>query len=708
MLADSGGNLPTPDAPADSPLPAGFSDFPQEDRDAVPAGDPGPRRGAPRQAGGRPVAAPSPGAATVLLPLPADAVRLGEGFWSRRTRLNASVSLAAGLERLEAAGTLENLRLAAGTATGTYHGKLPFLDTDVFKWLEAVSWQLQRGDAGEWGAAETAAWTAKSDEVIALVAAAQEPDGYLNSYVTVVRGGERWADLPSGHEMYCAGHLIQAGIAHRRATGRENLFSVARRFADLMVDEFGEGGRRVGYCGHPEVETALVELYRETGTRAYLDLASRFVGLRGQGLLGDRPFGRRYFQDLTPVRETREVHGHAVRALYLAAGVADLYLETGEDALLDVLAAQWDDMVRGKMYITGGTGARHRDEAFGDAFELPADRAYTETCAAIALLQWAWRMQLATGEARYADVFERVLYNGFLAGVSLDGERFFYVNPLQVRPDSTVGPEGRQEWFSCACCPPNVMRTLASLTHYLATGDADGIQVHQYANGAIRAAGPDGGTRGVEVATGYPFEGGVRLTVPAHCAGEWTLSLRIPAWTRGDARVLLDGAAVPEAEKDGYVRLRRVWRGGETISLELPMDPRLTAPDPRVDAVRGCAAIERGPLVYCVEQRDQQVPIDEVALDGAVREAGPVEVAGQTVPGLGLGTLAGLGAGAVAGAAGWPYRLLQTSEMPAGMPADMPAGKDLRAVPYFAWANRGFGAMRVWLPYGGGSRRVPR
>lgn len=651
----------------------------------------------PGGAGGsaRPVVALRPEAAAALRPLPATGVRFAPGFWASRIAVNQGTSLMAGYEQLDASGVLENLRLAAGTAEGPYRGKLPFLDTDVFKWLEAVSWDLQ-------GSAKPGL-SALADEVIALVAAAQQPDGYLNSYVTVVRGGERWTDLPSGHEMYCAGHLIQAGVAHRRATGLTSLFDVARRFADLLVDEFGEHGRRVGYCGHPEVETALVELYRETGERAYLELAARFVDLRGSGQLGDRPFGRRYFQDLVPVRQTRELHGHAVRALYLAAGVADLYLETGDAELIEVLRAQWADLLRGKTYVTGGTGSRHRDEALGDAFELPADRAYTETCAAIALMQWAWRMQLATGEAEYADMFERVLYNGFLAGTALDGEHYFYVNPLQVRPDSTLGPHGRQRWFSCACCPPNVMRTMASLSHYFATVDAEGLQIHQYAPGTIRA-----GRAGVDVETGYPFspDGRVRCAIPAECAGEWTLSLRIPSWARRSARVLLDGTPVDRGRAsaggaaDGYVRLRRNWRGGEVVELELPPAPRLTVADPRVDAARGCVAIERGPLVYCAEQIDQAFDLDRLVLRGAAADAGTVEIAGLPVPAVTVSAVDGLPSRS-ADAPAWPYRELggAHAQGEASQEAAAPTGESttLTAIPYFAWANREYGAMRVWL-----------
>ncbi|HTJ72326.1 MAG TPA: beta-L-arabinofuranosidase domain-containing protein [Actinospica sp.] len=618
------------------------------------------------------------GATAVLRALPSHATRLGTGFWSARVAANAERSLAAGLERMTEAGTLENLELAAGTVAGdaaAYHGKLPFLDSDVYKWLEAVSWHLQSTDSAE--------WHERAESVIALVGAAQSEDGYINSFVTVKHGGERWTDLPSGHELYCAGHLIQAGIAHHRATGRTSLFDIARRFADLIVAEFGEDGRRVGYCGHPEVETALVELYRETGDAAYLRLADRFISLRGSGQMGDRPFGRRYWQDLVPVRELRALHGHAVRAFYLASGVADVYLETGEPALLDVLRAQWDDLLRGKTYITGGSGARHRDEALGDAFELPADRAYTETCAAIALMHWAWRMQLATGEAQYADIFERVLYNGFLAGVSLHGDHYFYVNPLQVRGDSTLGPQGRQAWFSCACCPPNVMRTLASLTHYLATEDADGLQIHQYAAGEIRTE-----TRGVTVDTGYPLDGNVRITIPQDRAGNWTLALRIPAWANGTATVHVNGEPVEVGDAD-YVRLTRTWRGGETIDLELPVRPRLTQADPRVDDARGCVAIERGPLVYCAEHLDQDTELAALSLSGRPWDGAQLQIADTTLPTV----LIDAAAHAHDTKEPWPYRELGTK------PGTAPTHTRVTAIPYFAWANRAYGAMRVWLPH---------
>jgi hypothetical protein len=374
--------------------------------------------------------------------------------------------------------------------------------------------------------------------------------------------------------------------------------------------------------------------------------------------------------------------------------VADLYLETGDGALLKVLRAQWADLISSKTYVTGGTGSRHRDEALGDPFELPADQAYTETCAAVALLQLSWRMLLATGEAQYADVFERVLYNGFLAGVSLDGDRFYYVNPLQVRSGSTLGPEGRQEWFGCACCPPNVMRTLASLPHYLATVDELGLQIHQYVPGTVRAVAGNGAAVGCEIVTQYPYSGGVAVRIAPEAAGSWTLSLRVPEWARGAARLRIDGEESAAGGDGGYLRLARTWQGGEVVELELPMPVRLSTADPRVDAARGCVAVERGPLVYCAEQVDQDGDIDRLAVAEPVGVGQTLHVGGVDVLTVVLRAHEAAASVDGGGASLWPYRAFGAPEPDGG------AGREttLVAVPYFAWANRGHGAMRVWLP----------
>ena len=346
-----------------------------------------------------------------------------------------------------------------------------------------------------------------ADQAIALIAAAQRPDGYINSYVQTRESPEPWIDLDNGHELYCAGHLFQAAVAFQRALGDHRLLNIACRFADHICSVFGPD-KRQGACGHPEVEMALVELYRVTGEPRYLDLAKFFIDQRGQNIMkGHRSYGPEYHQDHVPVRQVVEAAGHAVRQLYLASGVTDLFLETGEQALLDAMLRLSKDIIETKLYITGGLGSRFDGEAFGDPYELPADQCYCETCAAIASLMWNWRMLLASGEGRYADQMERALYNNILASPALDGQHYFYINPLMLRdakylrlstdlpPSEVFIPNQRPEWHDCACCPPNVMRLFSSLAHYLATHDAKGIQIHHFAPADIecdfdiRAAG---------------------------------------------------------------------------------------------------------------------------------------------------------------------------------------------------------------------------
>ncbi|MGY4923365.1 glycoside hydrolase family 127 protein [Streptomyces sp. 900105755] len=621
---------------------------------------------------------PTPDARTALRPA---AVTVDGGFWHDRRATNSRVSLPQGADLLESAGNLHNLRLAAGTAEGVFQGAYPFVDTDVYKWLEAASWQLA-DEGGELLAADVS-------RIVALVADAQQPDGYLNTWFQLVKGGERYQDLRWGHELYCAGHLIQAAVAHHRSTGRPELLDVARRFADHIDSVFGlpGSGRPVdGIDGHPEVETALVELYRETGERRYLDLAGYFVDRHGHGLLG----GDAYCQDRVPLRAATGVEGHAVRQLYLLAAAADLAAETGDAELRAVGERLWHAMTATKTHLTGGLGAHHDQEEFGDPYELPNERAYCETCAAIASVQWSWRMALLTGEARYSDLIERTLYNGFLAGVSLDGERWLYVNPLQVRDGhtDTGGDQSarRTRWFRCACCPPNVMRLLASLPHYLASGDEQGLQIHQFVTGTYATDRVR-----VRAETDYPWHGTIAFTVEETPSGEpWTLSLRIPKWCR-EFRVRCGGETYDSPADDGWLRLSRTWTPGDLVVLELALEPRLTAADPRVDAVRGCVAIERGPLVHCLEQVDHPGGgLDDIVLDPsrplAVKHRPDLLGGVTTVVAAGLRRR-------VPDRGWWPYA-------PATGPAAEPGGEpvELTAIPYHVWANREDGSMRVWLP----------
>lgn len=551
------------------------------------------------------------------------------------------------------------------------------MDSDLYKWLEAVIHESVNGQGDE--------LNELAEETIQLIAAAQDADGYLNSYFQVVAPEKRWTDLDFGHEMYCAGHLIQAAVAHHRATGRNDLLDVACRFADHIAAVFGPG-RREGACGHPEIEMALVELYRETGQARYLDLAALLISRRGKGrMTGGGRFEPGYFQDRVPVRSAFQVEGHAVRQLYLNCGVTDLFLETGEPALIDALERQWRDMTAHKMYLTGGYGARFEGESFGEAYELPSDRAYSETCAAIAAMMWNWRMLLATGRACFGESMERTLYNAFLGGVSLDGRRFFYVNPLQSR-----GGAERQPWYVCACCPPNVMRQIGALSHYVATQDATGVQFHQYISSEIAINRPDGGPLALRLETGYPWEGWARLIVDRTGAGPWTLALRIPSWGDG-ARLRVNGAACDSPIPYGsYAEIARIWQPGDRVELDIPTSCRLTEPNPRVDALRGTVAIECGPLVYCLEQVDQSAEVD--LLDVRIDISGPLRA--RWCEGLLGGIVVVEAQGAVVDANLWRERLyrLLSEEVP------RTSSLMLTAIPYFAWANRDRGAMRVWLP----------
>jgi len=621
-------------------------------------------------------------------------VSLNKGFWTKRVEVNRSVSLRFGFEMLIKAGNFDNLRIAAGSMCGNYQGYV-FQDSDIYKWLEAVAWEL--------GENPDLVLSSMADQAIGLIAAAQLPNGYINSYVQTRESIEPWIDLANGHELYCAGHLLQAAIAFRRALGDQRLFEIARRFADHIGSVFGPD-KRHGTCGHPQVEMALVEFYRETGEFHYLDLAKFFIDQRGQnGMKGHRSYGPEYYQDHVPVRMVREAAGHSVRQLYLASGVTDLYLETGEQALMDAMQCLSKDIIETKTFITGGSGARFDGEAFGDPYELPADQCYCETCAAIASLMWNWRMLLASGEGRYADQMERALYNNILGSPALDGKHFFYINPLMLRearylrlssdlpPHKVFVPNQRPEWHACACCPPNVMRLFSSFAHYLATQDANGIQIHHFASAQIGFELDSKQHVCMDMATEYPWQGAIRLRIVETGVSPWVLSLRVPEWSQSP-NLSINGNIVrdPKLVK-GYWVLERVWQAGDIVELDLGMEAVFVAPNPRIDAVRGCLAIQRGPIVYCLEDRDQEmkgglldVEIDKDRpllsrweadlLDGVM----VIEAAGQYMDPMNW--------------RGHLYRPVTIRAKAATRPAR------LVAVPYYAWGNRGIGGMRVWIP----------
>ncbi|HEU5483428.1 MAG TPA: beta-L-arabinofuranosidase domain-containing protein, partial [Microlunatus sp.] len=398
--------------------------------------------------------------------------------------------------------------------------------------------------------------------------------------------------------------------------------------------------------------------------------------------------------DHRPVRDAQEVVGHSVRQLYLLAGVADLAAETGEADLRDAAIRLWAEGTARKTYLTGGVGAHHRDEAYGDPYELPNERSYCETCAAIASIMFSWRMLILTGESRYADLLERTLYNGFLAGISLDGERYIYANPLQVRDGHLAAGSdqdyARKPWFACACCPPNVMRLIASLEHYVALGAPDGLVLHQFVPGGYAAELPSGRV-GVRVATEYPWRGEVDVTVAETIDSAWTLTVRVPDWAAG-ATLAVDGVPVERSAEDGWWRVSRRWQLGDRLTLSLPLTPRLSSADPRVDADRGCLAVERGPLVYCVESADQPgTSLDDIVFDPADVDQ-IAETAADGLPGDVVALRVPVTVRAGGPSSWWPYGVAAARSGTEGEPTE------LTAIPYYAWGNRSGGAMRIWLP----------
>ncbi|GAB6903193.1 glycoside hydrolase family 127 protein [Kineosporia succinea] len=622
-------------------------------------------------------AAPGPAAPrrpAVLTPLPLRASILAPrsmlGAWQE---LNGAATIAHCVSNLESSGVIANFERLAEAGpdgpAGAFRGPW-FADTDLYKTVEAVGWEIGRSGTGSW-----TGWLADLAE---LMEKAQADDGYLNTYVQGVDGEERFAQPERTHELYSAGHLIQAAVAVHRGSGDERLLRVARRVADHVV-KLDDGQGNPILDGHPEVETALVELYRETGEKDYLTAARRHIDHRGHRALPKGHFGWIYFQDHLPVRENTEAIGHSVRQLYLAAGATDVYQETGDETLLTAMEKLWVSAFEQKMYITGGHGSRHRDEAYGDPYELPPDRAYAETCAAIAAFQWCWRLLLATGEAKYAEEMERALFNNIAASTAKTGTAFFYSNPLQLRTghegSHEDSPSERLSWYGCACCPPNIARLIASLQGYVATGTENRLQLHLLHAGTYAVRGLR-----VTVETGYPFDG--ELAVTATGSGE--LSVRVPAWARGAVASVGDRTVDVVAGEYLIVTVA----DGEVLRLSLPLVPRLVRADERVDAVRGCLAVTLGPLVFAVEQADlpEGVLVEQVRLDPAAPVA--VEPTVDDVAPLRLRL-----SGALAPENGSLYETFA-----GGRPVTTPSTIEFTAIPYYAWANRGPGAMRVWIP----------
>ncbi len=634
---------------------------------------------------------PSRGA---LRPLGLDQVRIESGFWADKQALNASAIIEHCEYWVERMGW-------AGNFDAAVEGRLPrdrrgreFADSDVYKLIEAMAWEIGRtGDQ---------AMDARLQALVQRIARVQEPDGYLNTNYGRPGQAPRYSDLEWGHELYCYGHLLQAAVARGRTVGEDLLVETARRAANHVLDAFGPGGIE-SVDGHPEIEVALAEFARYTGDERYLDQARLFVDRRGKGVLEDIEWGRSYYQDDIPVRDAEVLRGHAVRALYLAAGAVDVGVETDEPGLVDAVRAQLAATVARRTYITGGMGAHHEGESFGTDYELPSDRAYSETCAGVGSVMLNYRLLLATGEPQYADLLERTLFNVVVTSPAADGKAFFYTNTLHQRDPGTVPPDDaasprassslRAPWFDVSCCPTNVARTLASLAAYVATSSPTGIQLHQYVGGTVTASLPAGNV-GVRVATAYPADGAVRVEVTDTVEGEWELSLRVPGWATAGATLTVNRASSDVAPGNAVVR--RAFEVGDVIELSLPMTARWTSPDPRIDALRGQLAVERGPVVYCLESTDldEGRSVNETRVVPTLRDEGGVVTVGIRT--LDLDDPA------------WPY--VSSADGTDGGADASESPSDTQRVelhPYHAWANRGPSTMRIWLPVDGSDMPVP-
>jgi DUF1680 family protein len=604
----------------------------------------------------------------VMHPVPIRAVKLGDGFWQARRRVNVERSIPTMLDLLEAHGIIDNFRRLSGRKDAPRKGPL-YTDSDLYKWMEAVAFVLQSGDNPK--------LRAKLDTLIDDVRAAQEPSGYLNTNYVGDKVPLRFTEMYRSHELYCLGHLLQAGIAYYRATGDRKLLDTGVRFVDYLAANFGPEKHPL-LTGHPELEMALVELYRTTGNRAYLNLAGYLLSGVETERLHLKPSQVSYMFSGIPFTSRTRFEGHAVRAMYASSGATDYFLETGDPLYRKTLDILWADLTNRKMYVTGGVGSRSDGEAFGDPYELPNSQAYTESCAAIGNMMWNFRMLTASGEARFADIMERALYNGINSGMSLDGTLYCYRNPL-----ASNGEKIRNPWYDTTCCPPNLERILASLPGYFYATSRDGLYVNFYHDSELD-------WQGLKVAqkTNYPWSGDVEFIVTPESPREFTIFLRIPAWSRNSS-VLLNGSAIP-AQPGQYLALRRKWKAADQFTLHLDITPRLIAANPRISEDTGKAAVQRGPLIYCLEQPDQSAPIPDLSLADPTN--GFQNEFRQDLFG-GVAVLKHPGAAYAQPTDREPlYETLDRVTERRVNPVS------LTFIPYYAWANRGPSAMEVWVP----------
>jgi len=617
--------------------------------------------------------------------IPVHAVRIDTGFWSLRRAANVENSIPSMGKLLEVNGRMDNFRRLTGKSNAPQRGPV-YSDSDVYKWLEAVGFTLQSGDRPE--------LRAVAESMIKDVVAAQEHGGYLNTYFAGKLASQRMEPKTQqwGHELYDIGHLLQGATAYYRATGERTLLDTGIRFVnDFLLPAYGPGpDKKAIFSGHPEIELALVELYRMTGDKRQLQLAGYILNSDDRIALEKRDYVYHFCGK--PFTSRTHLEGHAVRAMYACCGAADYYLETGDDSYWKTLNTLWNDLVSRQMYITGGVGARSDGEAFGEHYELPNAQAYGESCAAIGNMMWNWRMLAAAGDARYTDVIERALYNGINSGMSLSGTLYCYRNPLAFDPEN--GDKIRNEWYDTTCCPPNLERTFASLPGYFYSTSRDGLYVHLFHNSEMNWHLENGTSLKVVQKTNYPWQGAVEIEVRPSSPAKFTIYLRIPGWSER-CSVTVNGKTVQGGEPGRYLPLRRRWASGDVIHLDLEMTPQILEANARVVEDNGRVAIQRGPLVYCLEQLDQPagVALADVALlaDDAKPEKG---FSDSFEKGLLDGVVVLHHEGAAVNASEARRALYFASSAAAGSTYKVP----LTFIPYYAWANRAPTPMVVWTP----------
>lgn len=615
-------------------------------------------------------------------------VQITDAFWKPRIEKVARVTIPVCIEQTEIkTPRIDNFEKVA-RRQGEKHEGIYFDDSDVYKALEAIAYSLKNHpDAG---------LEKKADEWIDKIAAAQEPDGYLNTYYSLTGLDKRWTDMEK-HEDYCAGHLIEAAVAYYNTTGKKKLLEVAIRFADHIEETFRK--RNVPWVsGHQEIELALVKLYRATNNKKYLDLSDWFLQQRGRGygkgVIWDQWKNPDYCQDGTPVKEQKEITGHAVRAMYLYTGAADVAAAKNDPEYMNSMKAVWEDVVYRNMYITGGIGSSGTNEGFSVDYDLPNENAYCETCASVGMVFWNQRMNLLTGDSKYVDVLERSLYNGALDGLSLSGDRFFYGNPL-----ASSGKHSRSEWFGTACCPSNISRLIASLGDYIYAKSDDAVWINLFV-GSNTTVPLEKGSVLIRQETNYPWEGSNAIHVSPDRKIKFKMKIRIPGWAKGTPvpgetykylqpeatpfQLTLNGKVVPYVMNNGYAVIDRVWKKNDVINLVLPMDVKKVVSSDKVKENVGKVAIERGPLVYCFEHADNDGKAMNIILPDnakAIAKFRPELLGGVTT-----------------------IQCEASVVRPSSDGSAVETVKEnITAIPYFSWANRGKGEMQVWVPRKAGS-----